>query len=55
MILAGFILSIITIFAAIYLITILSRNLNKFLSAGDSGTGSGAINFNFEAYDKLGL
>jgi hypothetical protein len=52
---AAFALTAITVIAAVVLTGILSRNLNRFLSAGDNPSGAGVINFNFEAYDSLEL
>ena len=51
----AFVLVVITIGTATYLTGILSRNLNRFLSAGDTQGASGIIKFNFEAYSDLGL
>lgn len=51
----AFVLTALMVITAVALTGILSRNLNRFLSAGDNPSGAGIINFNFEAYDALGL
>ena len=55
MISAGFLLVIIMIIVAISLISLLSRNLNRFISASDTSSSSEIIKFNIEAYNILGL
>jgi hypothetical protein len=52
---AGFVLTAATIAAAVALTSVLSRDLNRFLSAGDNPAASEPIKFNFQAYDALGL
>ena len=55
LIIIGFTLAIIMIFISAYLIGILGSSLNQFLNAEDSLTQEGVINFDFEAYEALGL
>jgi|GEM_PF-1403257 len=51
----GFVLAAATIITAVILTGVLSRNLNRFLSAGDNPAIAAPIKFNFETYDALGL
>ncbi len=55
LIIAGFVLAIIMISISAYLIGILGSSLNQFLNAEDGLTQEGVINFDFEAYEALGL
>jgi len=51
----AFVLTALMVVTAVVLTGVLSKNLNRFLSAGDNPSGAGIINFNFEAYDALEL
>ena len=55
LIIAGFALAIIMISISAYLIGLLGSNISQFLSAEDGLTKEGVINFDFEAYEALGL
>jgi len=54
-IVTGFFLAIITIVVTVFLISLLSRNLNRFISASDASSSSEIIKFDFEAYNALGF
>ncbi len=55
LIIAGFALVVIMISISAYLIGLLGSSINQFISAEDNLTEEGVINFNFEAYEALGL
>jgi len=55
LIVVGFALVVIMMSVSAYLIGLLGSSINQFLSAEDSLTQEGVINFDFEAYEALGL
>jgi len=55
LIIAGFALVVIMISISAYLIGLLGSSINQFISAENNLTEEGVINFNFEAYEALGL
>ncbi|MFA4999155.1 MAG: hypothetical protein WC519_00205 [Parcubacteria group bacterium] len=55
MIAMSFLMTAATIAVSIYLISLLARNINHYLSAGENPTSEWLIKFDFDAYESLDL